>query len=333
LLDLTWPDAESGRAFNSRQLEYLIPGLKCFGTVAADAAFGKITVNGASSRLEDYERITGLVSVDLSHEQLHLGTEEVDSRVRLVLDVLSLAGGRFMRWSVRRSFTDGRLRSVRFRGPQPSTAPQYPLFSDLNLDPILNLGLLRYTRKLCDETGADLAIEWFLMNPRYSELRFVTGMTALEHMIHIYLKNSPQGGLLPKKLFTSVIRPRLKSELNAALDAIADQGNWAMQREAMCSKLGDLNRRTFRTNLETMLQHYQVPLHGIKEQIPDLVSLRNDIIHIGHQPQDAVHPGLDFYNAVLRELLVRIFLTLLGYRGKYQSFLEGPEWLAFPPPT
>ena len=59
------------------------------------------------------------------------------------------------------------------------------------------------------------------------------------------------------------------------------------------------------------------------------IDARNDIIHTGMH--DAPFASFHLHVAVLRELLKRIFLALLKYTGNYQSYLNGPAWIVFPP--
>lgn len=265
-------------------------------------------------------------------EQFLTAPEDLDRNVRLILDVLSLAEGRFMDWSIRRIIIGDKICSARLCGPRGTTEPQFPVFSYLNLGPILKIALEKYTRQLCHETGIDLAIEWFLMHPRYSELRFITGMTALEHMIHVFSERNPLGSLLPKATFKQSVRPHVESALRIAMAALPNGGNLTQEVEIMLNKLGDLNRWPLQENLKKMLQCYDVPFRDLAGEIPKLIKLRNDIVHIGHQPTLPGSSGLNYSNAVLRELLTRIFLTLLGYEGQYQSFLSGPAWVSFPLP-
>lgn len=314
LTDLTWPEAEGFKPGKVR-LDYYIPELACLGRVQREADFGVITVGA------------GGMSVDLP-DQTKADPETIDSRIRLILDVLSLAEGRFMKWSIRRESSGDQVRAMRFLGRKQSTKPQFGVFSHLNLDPVVSLAVERYTRELCETTGTDLAIEWLLMNPKYSELRYLTGMTALEHLVHVFSQKNPQGGLFPKAIFKKELRPRLSSALQDAHSAMEDPSTFHAQFYITSVRLGDLNRPPLRRNLEAMLHHYSVPLDGIAEFIPAMVGLRNDIVHIGHQPEDS---GLDFLNAVLRELVVRTILTLIKWEGQYQSFLNGPEWRHFPP--
>ncbi len=292
-------------------------------------------VTGAAN-LTNYDELSGGVAIDSpfsgtspTPQQL----EMIDAEVRRLLDVLSLAEGRFMRWSIRQVWLGGQLHSALCRGPMPSSEPRFPLFSLLNFSPTVSLAVDRYTEELCENSGIDVAIEWFLMHPRYTEAEFLTGMTALEHLIYVFVKRNPQGGILPRSIFKNLVRPRLKAALDEVFQFLLQNAvpNAGEAQEVMTQKLGELNRRTLQTNLQALLIHYAVPVLDIEGEVRSLIELRNQIVHRGHRAESNLPQPLSYYAAVLRELLTRIFLSLLQYRGEYQSYLEGPEWKQFPP--
>ncbi len=99
----------------------------------------------------------------------------------------------------------------------------------------------------------------------------------------------------------------------------------------LCARIRHLNDTTFSDGLFAMLDTYRVPLVGIKDRIVPAVNARHAIIHEGQANEE--YEELTFHVAVLRELLKRIILTLLEYKGRYISFLNGQEFLEFAPTT
>lgn len=335
MLELSYELSSEQNPGKSLRLEYFVPGLQCHGTVSVETAYGKLEISGPT-KVQNYDELTGIIAMEApsnSHPFEPKRIDEIDSAVRRILDILSFAEGRFMRWSIRYILIEGRqVSSILFRGPMPSSKPRFPVFSYLNLEPLIHLAMKTYTDSLCKDTGIDLAIEWFLMHPKYSEAQFFTAMTALEHLIHVFSENHPQGGFLPRTLFKDKIVPLLKIALKDAIESISLEISSDRDDafEAMSQKLGNLNQRTLRTNLQALLNFYQVPTSDIEHVIPMLIKLRNDIVHVGHQPKtDRMH-SLSYYIAILRELLTRLFLSLIQYKGEYQSYLNGPEWKHFP---
>jgi hypothetical protein len=334
-LNLSWEEREAGGPPAALRVEYFVPGLRCFGLASAEASFGRVSVAG-STNLTNYSELSGVVAVDVSCSETSPAAQQleaIDAGVRRLLQVLSLADGRFMQWSIRRLLSGGQLRSALFHGPMPSLEPRFPLFSYLNLDPIVSLAVERCTEELCENSGIDVAIEWFLMHPPYTEAELLTGMTALEHLIHVFVNRNPQGGIFSSNTFKRVVRPRLKAALDEVFQTLPQDtvSHPEEAQEVMSQRLGGLNQRTLQTNLQTLLTHYVVPVLEIKEEIPSLIKLRNEIVHRGHGAENTLPRSLSYYTAVLRELLSRVFLSLLQYKGEYQSYLKGPQWKQFPP--
>ena len=71
-----------------------------------------------------------------------------------------------------------------------------------------------------------------------------------------------------------------------------------------------------------VLQQLGVPHDDLKGDIPKLIAARDRIVHTGRLKGNV---NLDRCDSILRELLSRIILTLLEYRGSYCSYLNGYE--------
>jgi hypothetical protein len=153
-------------------------------------------------------------------------------------------------------------------------------------------------------------------------------MTALEHLISVYTKHHSVPPPLPKPLFDE-IRSALETAYDTATNELErdDKLDHAVRR--VKERIANISDTTFNDRLFAMLRGYQIPLVGIQEQVTKAVKARHDIIHTGQH--EAAFPEFYLHVAVLRELLKRIILTLLRYQGEYISFLNGPEFLEFPP--
>jgi hypothetical protein len=95
------------------------------------------------------------------------------------------------------------------------------------------------------------------------------------------------------------------------------------------NKVAEINRYPFKDNLRKFLKEYRVPLDGIDQDIEPTIDVRHKIVHRGMYVSVGSTQSVNDHLAILRELLTRIFLTLLKYNGEYQSFLNGPEWKKF----
>lgn len=302
-------------------VEYWVAGLKSFGPLSSDSTLGKFSIVGAG-RSKDHSSLNSYVRVD-SAAEVQGDLVALDGCIDRLLEILSLASGRFLNWSVRRFFSEpGGLR-IHGRGPGIASLPMFPMFPYQDLRPVVDSALANYTASLRESTGLGVAIAWSLMHPPYPEADFLCGMTALEHLVDV---DSEETGLLPKPFFKSVVRPAVEHALRTAMSAnvpgVAVQ-NPSETEIAMIQKVPDLNRRSLRQNVESFLDRKRVPIDDISSQIPGLVKLRNDIVHRGiGSDVDALFD----LSAVLRELLARVFLQTLSYKGPYISYLKGrPE--------
>ncbi|MBI4745796.1 MAG: hypothetical protein HY786_04465 [Deltaproteobacteria bacterium] len=319
-------------------LQYDLLGFQCFDRLFGKTNFGSIQLAG-SRKIDNYDEVTGVLTIKkLARENFDLTewTECCDKLVRSILDILSLANGRYLAWTRRMVFCNEVLLSSLLIGPRSSGNPLQPLFSHLNLQPILSFALSNYTDDLKHKTGLDVALEWFLTDATYAEVQFLAAMTALEHLVDVYAKQKGRDEIFKEKAFKKIIRPQISAVLNESLqnmlsekDSNADE--ISSRITSAKDKISEVNRYSFKENLQAMLRYYEAPLDGIEQEIEGLVGVRNKIVHRGLYISALENQSINDYLAVLRELLKRVFLTLLKYRGQYQSFLNGPDWIDFPP--
>jgi len=321
-------------------LQYRLLGFKCFDRLSGNTDIGSIQVVG-STKIENYDEATSVLTIKNQPEQnfdLTNWIERCDKSVRSILDILSLANDRYIAWTSRSIFHNKSWVSSLFIGPRRAGKPFQPLFTYLNLQPILNLAIANYSEELKQETGLDVAIEWFLIKSTYTEVQFLTAMTALEHLIYVYMGREDGGKIFHNKKFEKIIRPQVEAALDQSLDLLLKNEKDPSKREAYPDKIKaaknkvvEINRYTFKENLRAFLKEHKVPLDVIDQEIYQLVDVRNKIVHRGLYNSIAVDQSIHDHLAVLRELLIRIFLTLLKYSGEYHSFLNGPEWKKFLP--
>ena len=319
-------------------LQYRLLGLECFDRLSGNTEIGSVKVAG-STKIRKYDEVTGVLKINNPPEQnfdLVNWIECCDMSVRSILDILSLANGRYIAWTSRSIFHNKSWVSSLFVGPRSAGKPSQPLFTYLNLQPVLNLALTNYSEELKQKTGLDVAIEWFLIKSSYAEVQFLTAMTALEHLIYVYMGREDGGKIFHNKKFEKIIRPQVEAALDQSLDLLLKNEKDPSKREAYPDKIKaaknkvvEINRYTFKENLRAFLKEHKVPLDGIDQGIDQLVDVRNKIVHRGLYISIAVDQSIHDHLAVLRELLIRIFLTLLKYSNEYQSFLNGPEWKKF----
>ena len=323
--------------YNPCQAEYFTIGQEGFHEIIREVELGTVAIYG-EHRIANFDHITGEIIIAgkcKSNEltQWYIDAERLADRL---LGGLSIAQGRRIYWSVRRQCVGGRLDCLTLAGSRPTSPPLEPLFSILNLEPIVETVLENYTDKLIEKTGLEIALDWYLAHPRFIEAEFLTSMTALEHLVNIYIDQAESRAVLPKNEFRK-LHEKLKSVISSEITRMTSEGVQLLTSsseliEMLQKGLGNLNRYPLRQNIRTMLNDYDVPIKGIEHHIDTIVRIRNDIVHRGTPGEDTLAgQSLFSYLVVLRELLKRIFLTLLCYEGEYQTELGGWRWTQFPP--
>jgi hypothetical protein len=315
-------------------LKYRLLGFKCFGRLSGNTDIGSIKVAG-STKIKNYDEVTGVLTIKKQPEQnfdLAKWIERCDKSVRSILDILSLANGRYIDWTSRSIFHNKVWVSILFIGPRRAGKPFQPLFDYLNLQPILNLALTNYLDELKQKTGIDVAIEWFLIKSTHTEVQFLTAITALEHLIYIYAGRKEREKIFQNKTFEKIIRPQVNAALDRTLDLLLENEEDTVKREsyldmvkAAKNKVAEINRYPFKDNLRKFLKEYKVPLDGIDQNIEPAIDVRHKIVHRGIYISGESTQSVNDHLVILRELLTRIFLALLKYNGEYQSFLNGQE--------
>lgn len=319
-------------------LHYRLLGFKCSGRLSGSADVGTVEVAGYT-KIENYDEVTGVLTIKAQPGRdfnLTNWIERCDKSVRSILDILSLANDRYIDWTSRTIFHDKSWMSSLFTGPREAGRPSEPLFTYLNLQPALNLALTNYSEEIKQKTGLDVAIEWYLIKSTYAEVQFLTAMTALEHLVYIYAEQKERSTIFENEIFENIIRPQIEGALNRSLEILVEKEESADKRKvykkqikAAKRKITELNRYAFKENLMRFLKEYKIPLDGIDQDIELAVDARHQIVHRGLYMQVSDDQSIRDHLAVLRELLKRIFLTLLKYHGEYQSFLNGQEDKSF----
>ena len=296
----------SPRASSKGRVEYHTVGQRGFGPIEAQSSCGLVRL---SAPLKISPTTNGVLSFEKDVDNAKGWLAQCDELAISILNMLSLADGHLIRWSIRKVFEGDTFRRLTICGEKRAAQPHEPLFSHLNLQPILELAIS--TQEVRKSTGMDVALQWFLMSASHDEARYLFCMTALEHLIEVFSEGLP-GRIIPKHLFRNKIRPALARTVD---DFSSDLTNDATT--VLKAKLGNLNQLTLRTNLRRMNEHYGVPLVDIDDAIGALVRVRNDIVHRGLYEGGA---KLSSHLFVLEELLKRTFLSIIEFEGKYITY-------------
>lgn len=317
-------------------IRYDLKGFRCFPAVSAIAEVGEIVAAGAAT-IDNYDEITGGISI----ESKNIGrksewVKRSDEQLEPILDVFSLAGGRFLEWSRKSLYLENKWVETAFRSTAHRGKPNHPIFHYLNMQPILELAINKYNKEIRYESGFGIALEQFLIPSLYLETQFTTCFMAIEHFVNIFASSRTRNTILTEEEFTDFIKPevieglkRAKISLKISREVKAVKDGLHKPFEAIKGKINELNRYPFIQNMWNFLNETKVPLDGLsRKEIDKIVQTRNKIIHSGSNislSKEKQH-GL----SLLRELLTRIFLTLLKYEGEYSSYLNGHQYVRFP---
>lgn len=324
------------------RLIYFPSGMKCFRTPNIASSVGQIVLSG-SHEIHDPDALSGQLQIEAPKEEMPF--EEwrgaCDKMANKIFDLVSLAEGRFFRASVRRIEDDEGLIKLFCDGPRESGPYQDGLLSHLHLQPVLELTLNKYTDDLCQRTGLPVAIEWFVHHPGYNELLLISTITALEHLVSVYIRENGKPPIIEQEVFDGLVkttREHWKKELalpvkdDETTEEKAVREGKKAARERLVDKLGPLNDGSFRDQLTAMICHVGVSLEGLTpKQINDAVAARNLVVHNGlYRKKKDKDPALHEHISILREFVARLILELLGYRGQYWSIWRA-RYVAFPP--
>jgi hypothetical protein len=312
------------------QAAYLTAGMRSFGRPSIDTSLGCVTLV-APAKIDNPEHVNGRVHIQAGGEERQLveWLSDCDRLVERILDMISFAEGGFFRWSVCQIESDEGVLAIDCYGAKSPGPAWDGAFHYLNLEPVLELAVTRYTEELCQKTGLAVALEWFVHHPRYAELQLISAMTALEHLVAVFEQSHGVPRIVAPELFDTLLE-KINTLWEEAMEKSPKADHAAIERLKI--KVANDNEGSFRDKLEGMLMTYKIPLFDLElSRINKAVVARNRVVHSGLYRSKDERMKIQEHVAVLRELLKRIFLTFLQYQGQYFSLLNGPDWIEFPP--
>ncbi len=323
---------------NSACIRYDLKGFRCFPAVNMEAEIGEIAASSIAT-IDNYDEITGAITIETKNlGRKNEWVKRSNEQLELILDVFSLAGGRFLEWSRKSLFLENKWVETVFRSTSHRGKPCFPVFPSMNMQPILELAVTKYNKEIKQTTSFGLALEAFLIPSIYLETQFMTSFMALENFVNTFVYEKKRTKILTDKEFTRFIKTEVKKGLCRAQELMKasndikelDVKNIDDSIEAINCKINELNRYPFLQNLRMFLDEIVVPLDGLPiKDINKMVQTRHTIIHSGSTTSPNTM-GKQHGLSLLRELLTRIFLTLLKFEGEYSSYLNGYQYVRFP---
>ncbi len=300
-------------------LRFWLLGFACFPAVHVPSTIGPLVIRGATRAAAPYE-ITGYIATEADDtcESVTWRASAVHMLTH-VRTVLAFARGAPLTVPVT-EFLCGPDTEVTFHERGGGSAPVTPPFSHLDLQPIVTAAVTNIENVEDYRDAFELAVGWLSVPTAIDEVRFLSGMTALESVAWRSLPSSK----------TSILSRSKSDNLARHIRAVVDEQEYidVPGREAIKQKIPELNRRTFIQQIEALLEQWNVARTSIEtETLVDLIKLRNNIAHRGAAAKDeSLWPSI----LLIQEIVVRLVLSMLRFEGTYQCYLGGRHTRRFP---
>lgn len=300
---------------------FWLRGFECFPALHAASELGNVTMTG-STPLPSGKKLSG-------HLQITSGTKwanaakwlsDAQELLQHIRHIMSFAQSRDIKAVTTKIWADQTC-TTKITSQGFSYGTDMPVFHFLTMQPIFDAAVKSFSQPALKVSKLNFAIDWFAMHTTYSETRLLNVITALENLINANLDEAEKF-LLPPKRFDQI------SEMmrRAFCEPVGDLE--IKFRRGLKAKMEELNRRPLHEKIMLLCERWNVELHDLPEDGLKLaIDARNRIVHRGHyyddDPQKAEKDSLWPHVVVVREILVRIIFSVIGYRGGYVSFLGG----------
>lgn len=197
---------------------------------------------------------------------------------------------------------------------------EFPVQHFLDHDPIISALVRRYFDQGPVSEVVWIGLRWMQSGTSVDEVRFLTAMTALETIIESELPEK-RGTIIPKANF-KILRQKLMEVVDQQPDLTS------VQRDIFKKRIEGNNKKTLPEKIDALFDHYQISRRDFPPTTTAaLVKLRNTVVHTGVLPD-----VIDIWDSIIlvRELITRILLSEIGFRGRYCCYVGGRHDRDFP---
>ncbi|AGB43219.1 hypothetical protein Mesau_00733 [Mesorhizobium australicum WSM2073] len=190
----------------------------------------------------------------------------------------------------------------------------------LNHDPFIAALVRRYFEEGPVPEVIWIGLRWMQTGTTVNEVRFLTAMTALETIIETVLP-AKKGSTVPKSEFNA-----LRDKLVEVVDK--EDGLTGDQKEIFTERIKGINQKPLSAKIDALFDHYGMSRQDFgMDEIVSLVKLRNTLVHTGVLPDE-----IDIWDRIIlvRELVTRILLSEIGFKGRYCCYIGGQHDRDFP---
>ena len=307
----------ASETFPNPQLRFRLLGFKCHPPVYVDTEHGQVVARGAL-QTSAFDEVTGWIAMEGSPGSDPSAWREAAERVLThVRSVLAFARGAPLPAPVR-EFCVGNTVCVTFREKQGGHAPLMPPLPHLDLQPLVAAAVANIDAVDACREAFELAIGWLVVPTIYEEVRFLSGMIALESVTYRSLEPSQS------RILGSSAAARFAKLVKQVVDEQEEFDDFI--KSAIKGKIGELNRHSQIDMIEALLACRGIARAEIdRETLLSLLALRNKLVHQGAVDDDLWHSIL-----VIREVLVRLVLSMLRFEGNYWCYVGGRHMRRFP---
>lgn len=282
---------------------------KSFVNPVISTPLGKLSVRGAT-HVNDIDDMSGNISISADTPNVEANwSEKADAFLTHMHHGLSFAHGGRLQTPRLDYYAGNTLTSTFYAGE--AFRSEFAIQYSLHHAPIITALTDRYFSKGPLPELLWTALGWVQVDSTINEVRFLTGMTALESIIQ---------HLLPQKNKSTVPAKKFKP-IKKAMEAVIknSEGLNDNDRETLIRQLSDINRMTLADKIEAVFIHFGISRRDLdRATIGGLASLRNKIVHQGTFPN-----GTDQWAIIIlvREIVTRILLAEIGFSGRYICFI------------
>ena len=287
--------------------------------------------------IDEPDTITGYIEVfpDNEPSDIFAWRTECDKLLEHVRRVMSFASAAVLQVPIIEYFSSNDLEVLVFSKVSQTSAPMRTIHF-LNQQSVFDSAVMSFFNPPIKVKNLFFAIEWFAMNSTYNEVCLINAMTVLENIIasNFIDKDAmiqpPNEFKKTRKILRNVIKKCVEKwgpkEAEKAEEVLGE----------LNERLADLNRRSIFKKFKILvdIDHWSIPLNGISDDdFKAAKQARDLIVHRGHYYEEEKGETVDLWQHVtlVREIVVRILLTAIGYKGSYCSYLGGYHQAQFPP--
>lgn len=299
-------------------LRFWLRGFSCMLRTSAEGPLGTAVAHGTRD-IPDLMKMTGYVAVQANDR--HVSSDwrgRAEDFLRFLRMGLSFANSGWLSTPLVEFFIENEAEFI-FYNVGGANQSELDVQNFLDLEPIFSAFSKTHENIGHYRDILVTAIGWLIVDTHIDEVRFLSGMIALETLASHCL--SKEQRRITSRIKANEIRDKISILLKKA-------GLHNEQIEAMENYLSGINRKSLRQNISTLFAHWQVSREGIDDSsIRKVVDLRNNIVHRGMPVQNQ-----DLWESIvlIREIIVRFVLHLIGFTGTYECYLGGLHTRTYP---